>query len=295
MKKVLVLGASGMLGHRVFLDFQEKFETFGTLRGPTKEFEKFGQFKNLLTGVDAFDQSCLQQAFETAQPDYVVNCVGGIKQHKEMPASEMIEVNSVLPWRLSELASQYKSRLIQISTDCVFDGVKGFYTENDTPNATDVYGRSKFLGEIADRDHVLTLRTSIIGRELKNGLSLVEWFLSQDRGAKIKGFSEAIYSGFPTHTMARIIAEVIEKKDFIHGLYNISSEPINKFELLQKINKQFEKEIEITPVDSPKINRALVSQKVWEKLQMEISLNWDDLIEDLKIDFEKYESLKSLR
>jgi dTDP-4-dehydrorhamnose reductase len=217
----------------------------------------------------------------------IINAVGIIKQ---LPSSKNVvktlSINSIFPHKLVEVADRYSAKLIQISTDCVFDGEKGNYTEEDVSNATDVYGKSKNLGEIVGAN-CLTLRTSIIGRELQTSHSLVEWFLSS-RGKKIKGFSNAIYSGFPTIVLADIIADLIHNHKDLAGLYHVSSEPINKLELLKLLNKAYRAEVEIKPFDDFRIDRSLDSSKFRQETGFSPA-SWEKMIERMANDPTPYQ------
>ncbi len=205
-------------------------------------------------------------------------------------AVKTLELNAVFPHRLAELAEQCGARLINISTDCVFDGVNGNYTENDLPNAQDLYGKSKSLGEVTG-EKCLTLRTSIIGRELKTQHSLVEWFLSNE-GKSVKGFTNAIYSGFPTVVLADIIERLISEFPQMHGLYQVSSEPINKFDLLQLIREAYRADIKIEPDADFKIDRSLNGTKFKEATGM-IFPDWQTMIRRMADDNAPYQKRAS--
>ena len=169
-----------------------------------------------------------------------------------------IPVNAVLPHRLARLCALAGARLIHLSTDCVFAGDKGMYREDDLPDAQDVYGRTKLLGEV-DYPHALTLRTSIIGHELASHHSLVCWFLSQH--GPVRGYSQAIFSGLPTVEIARVIDKYVLDRPELHGLYHLSAEPIDKLSLLQLVAKTYGKENEITEDRSMVIDRSLDSTR----------------------------------
>lgn len=260
--KVLVIGASGMLGHKLVQAWNERFEVWTTLKGHFKDYEKYGIFdkKRTLDLIDAEKFETVEKALLEIRPQVIFNAVGIIKQ---VPTSKNViktlTINSIFPHRLAETTEKINARLINISTDCVFDGDKGNYTEDDVSNAVEVYGKSKNLGEVTG-ENCLTLRTSIIGRELQTSHSLVEWFLS-NRGKKVKGYVNAIYSGFPTLVLADIFADLIENQPDLNGLYHVSAEPINKFELLQLINEAYQADIEIEPFTDFLIDRSLDSTK----------------------------------
>jgi dTDP-4-dehydrorhamnose reductase len=211
-KKVLILGGTGMLGHLLlrYLSTSSDYDVYATARNLAGLESIFPE--NLLVrfrpdSVDANYFDSVIRALASIQPNIVINCIGIIKQLAE--ASDpltAITVNALLPHRISLISRTAGARVIHISTDCVFDGKKGMYAENDQPNADDLYGRTKFLGEVS-YPHCVTLRTSIIGHELKGGYGLIEWFLAQTQ--KIRGFRKAVYSGFPTFELARIIHDYI--------------------------------------------------------------------------------------
>lgn len=259
---VLIFGGNGMLGHQLLSVLGKRHEVWSTVRGAFSSVEHYGVFDETRTicGVKAESTDSVRNAIEIAKPDVVINAVGIIKQ---LPSSKdvitTLTVNSIFPHRLAEMSGELGFRLITVSTDCVFDGAKGNYSEDDVPNATDLYGKSKNLGEVAT-GNCLTLRTSIIGRELGSAHSLVEWFMSE-RGKTVKGFVNAIYSGFPTVVFADIIADLIENHPGLSGLYHVSSEPINKFDLLTLIKDEYHLDIEIERYEDFKIDRSLDSTR----------------------------------
>ncbi len=260
--RVLVVGGGGMLGHKLVQVFERNFDVFTTLRERTGDYCQFGIFNPAKTfdGIDIEDITGVEAIFEKIRPDVVVNAVGLIKQ---LPNSadivETLNVNSIFPHRLAQIAAKYGSRLICISTDCVFSGAKGNYTEQDVPDALDLYGISKRLGEITS-DRCLTIRTSIIGRELMTEHSLVEWFLA-NTGRTIKGYTNAVFSGFPTLALAEILARVIRDHPDLTGLYNVSSDPITKYDLLRLFKTAYNIDIEIERSDEVKIDRSLNSTR----------------------------------
>ncbi len=224
----------------------------------------------------------LKEKIKQIEPDVVVNAVGIIKQ---VPLAKNVIntllINSIFPHQLSELAEEFEFRLINISTDCVFSGEKGNYSESDLADAQDLYGKSKHLGEVVT-GNCLTLRTSIIGRELETSHSLVEWFLS-NRGESVKGFVNAIYTGFPTIVLADIMSNLIENHPDLCGLYHVSSEPINKLNLLRLINEAYQAKIEIEPFEDFIIDRSLNSQKFKEATGFEPT-NWIEMIKKMAAD-----------
>ena len=255
-----------MLGHKLVQEWKNKFDVWTTLKGNIEQYKRFGIFdpKKTLGQIDVENFETVEKAIERVQPEVIFNAVGIIKQlESSKNVIKTLTINSIFPHRLAEIAEKNGSRLINISTDCVFDGKKGNYREDDISNATDVYGKSKNLGEVVE-GNCLTLRTSIIGRELQTNHSLVEWFLS-NRGGRAKGFVNAVYSGFPTIVLAGIIADLIANHKDLSGLYHVSSEPINKYELLELINEAYQADVEIEPFEDFRIDRSLDSTKFREK------------------------------
>ncbi len=278
-----------MLGHKLVQEWKVRFDLWTTLKGRFEDYERFGIFdKEKTIGlVDAEKFETVESAVKKVQPEVIFNAVGIIKQlESSKNVIKTLTINSIFPHRLAELAEKCNSRLINISTDCVFDGKKGNYIEEDISNATDVYGKSKNLGEIV-HENCLTLRTSIIGRELYTNHSLVEWFLS-NRGTKVKGFLNAVYSGFPTIVLAGIIADLIEKRKDLSGLYHVSAEPINKYELLKLINEAYEARIEIEPFEDFRIDRSLDSTKFKNETGFQTA-SWREMIKLMADDRTPYD------
>ena len=281
-EKVLILGVTGMLGHTLFFQLIQKddLEVYGTARsmgGVERAFSK-KMLENIRLGVDAQNFDTIIRAVASVQPDIVINCVGLIKQAPiaKDPFSA-ITVNAQLPHRVSLVCKTAGARMIHFSTDCAFDGKKGKYTEQDPSDAKDLYGRTKYLGEVA-YPYCVTLRTSIIGHELKGKRALLEWFLSQDRG--VKGFRKAIYTGFPTVEMARIIHEYVIPNPQLTGLYHVSSEPISKYDLLKLIAEKYGKQIEIQPYDEFYCDRSLDST-LFRKKTGYVPPSWSTLVEKM--------------
>lgn len=258
--RLLVLGATGLLGHTVFqtLNQSKDFEVIGTVRSEDQK-SAFGISiqSQLLGGIDVANESILTEVFEKVKPDQVINCIGYTK-HQPYDSMAHMALNSVLPHRLLDLSNQFNSRLIHISTDCVFSGRRGNYQESDIPDADDVYGRSKILGEVFDSNSI-TLRTSIIGHELLTNYSLLNWFLAQNDSCE--GYRNAIFSGLPTVIFSEIIRDLVIPNAQLTGLFHVSASPINKFDLLTLIAKIYRKKILIKPNDEIKIDRSLNSKK----------------------------------
>jgi dTDP-4-dehydrorhamnose reductase len=285
--KILIVGATGMLGYSLFCNLSDysQYEVYGTVRSILSKETFFNNYmENIVMNVDVTNEASLVDVLSKIRPEVVINCVGLIKQHdvsKQHIAA--IEINSLLPHKLAHLCDSYSAKLIHFSTDCVFNGESGLYKESDVPNASDLYGKSKCLGEVSYGSH-LTLRTSIIGHELNLAVSLVDWFLSQ-KGA-INGYSNAIFSGLPTCYIAQLLAEKILPKHDLNGLYHLSVEPIDKLTLLEIIAKAYGKDIEINKYEKLVIDRSLDSSILREKIGLKIP-SWVQLIECMHADYLK--------
>ena len=256
--KVLVFGASGMIGSAMFrvLSKQKDWQVWGTLRSEDgKRFFEPAIAGNLLVGVDVDKHDALVRVFAQIRPDVVVNCIGLTKHHKEADDPLLaIPINALLPHRMAELCALAGARLVHISTDCIFSGAKGGYTEADPADANDVYGKAKFLGEV-NYPHAVTLRTSTIGHELQTRYGLLEWFLSQQK--QCKGFSRAIFSGLPNTVFAQLVRDIVIPRPDLSGLYHVGASPIGKYDLLRLIADVYEKKINITLDDQFVIDRSL--------------------------------------
>lgn len=279
--RVLVLGATGMLGSTLFrtLSADQNLVTFGTMRDVSTTLYFAPELHELLIpNIHLEGEMGLLTAFSIAQPDIVINCIGIIKQ---LPNShdhlESLEINASLPHRLAKYCSIVGARLVHFSTDCVFSGQQGQYKEDDFSDAYDLYGRTKFLGEV-DYENTLTLRTSIIGHELSSNKSLIDWFLSQT--GEIKGFKKAIFSGLPTIEVARIVRELVIPDPELRGLYHLSVDPINKYDLLCLVAEVYNKDIKIIPNEMLVIDRSLNSDSFRERTGFSPK-PWQDLIKDM--------------
>lgn len=291
--KILIFGGTGMLGHKLYQVLGEHFDVFATIRRNYDDAERYGIFAKdrIVEHVDVTEHDSIRRVLDAVRPNVVINAVGVIKQ---LPSStdviSTLIVNSIFPQQLAMFASEYGFRLICISTDCVFDGEKGNYTESDTPNALDLYGQSKHWGEVSGKN-CLTLRTSIIGRDLGTSHSLADWFLS-NRNGKVKGFRNAIYSGFPTVVFADIIRDLIAKYPEMAGLYHVSSVAINKFDLLTLLNSAYKANVKIEPFDDLKIDRSLNSDQFREATGY-VPPDWPTMIELMAADATPYDTWKT--
>lgn len=216
---------------------------------------------------------------EKIKPVVVINCIGVIKQRSE--ASEVlatVPLNTLLPHQLHSASARVGSKFIHYSTDCVFSGTRGNYTEDDTPDAVDVYGLSKYLGEVVGAG-ALTLRTSIIGHELSSNRSLLNWFLSQE--GQVRGFTDAYFSGLPTNEVARITLDIIKRYPGLSGLYHLASEKISKYDLLTRINTVYGKNLDIIADDKLKIDRSLNANRLTAEINYQ-PRSWSELIAEMK-------------
>ena len=281
-EKILIIGVTGMLGHTLFtaLSTQKNREVSATARSREGLSRWFSPelTKQIHPNTDADNFDSVLRVMADVKPAVVVNCVGIVKQ---LPAAKdplvSIALNSLFPHRLALACKAVGARMIHISTDCVFSGAKGRYTEKDPSDADDLYGKTKFLGEVA-YPHCVTLRTSIIGHELKGKYGLVEWFLSQE--GKVQGYTHAVYSGFPTVEIARIISDYVVPNAGLHGLFQVSSEPISKMELLKLVAKQYNKRVELVPFDDFRSDRSLDSGN-FRKVTGYVPPSWPALVENM--------------
>jgi dTDP-4-dehydrorhamnose reductase len=260
--KVMVLGVTGMLGNAIFrvLSNSQSLNVCATARSEgARRYFTHELAGKIITGVDVENHDSLVRTFVSTKPDVVVNCIGLVKQLADAnDPLQAVPINTLLPHRLAALCNAVGARLIHISTDCVFSGSKGNYLESDFPDAYDLYGRSKFLGEV-DYSNAITLRTSIIGHELSGHRSLVGWFLAQQ--GNVKGFTRAIFSGLPTVELASVVRDFVLTRPAMKGLYHVAAKPINKFDLLQLVSREYGKEIEIVPSEQLVIDRSLNAEK----------------------------------
>jgi len=288
--RALILGGNGMLGHRLCQVLSVRMETWATFRDNPAKYEQYNFIsqQRALGGVHVEDVASVRGALESVQPDAVVNCIGIVKQRDEArQAIPSIQVNALFPHQLADLCQEYDARLVQISTDCVFSGLRGGYTEADVPDPVDLYGRSKLLGEL-NRPGCLTLRTSIIGWQLNTFSSLLSWF-SQQRGQRIKGYQRAIYSGFSTQVLAGLISDLIETRPDLSGLYQVASEPISKYDLLVALRDKLGwDDIQIEADDNFYCDRSLVGTRFsvatgWK------APGWDEMLSGLAEEWPMYQ------
>ncbi len=280
--KVLILGVTGMLGSTVFRMLQQdkSIRVYGTLRNVSgTDYFPVASQTSLLANVDVLDNDSLIAVMTAIKPDLVINCIGLIKQYADVNDPLIaLPINAMFPHRLANLCLLTNARLIHISTDCVFSGRKGMYTEDDVSDAEDLYGKSKYIGELHDLPHAVTLRTSIIGHELNSNTSLVDWFLSQT--GQVKGYKKAIFSGLSTIELAKVIRDFVIPNVNLHGLHHISVEPIDKYSLLNLIADVYGKKIDIEADEKIQIDRSLDSTK-FRQATGYVPPSWPQLIEKM--------------
>lgn len=278
--KILILGGSGMMGHQLFKYLSLNHNVRVTLRQPIEFYQQHKIFtpENAYSGIDIRAIDSIEQVLADFHPDAVLNMIGIVKQRdiakKAIPS---IEVNSLFPHQLAAVCGCLGKRLIQMSTDCVFSGNKGNYCEEDLPDPIDLYGRTKLLGEL-QQDKTLTLRSSIIGPELTEKKGLLEWFLAQK--GKISGYKKAIFSGFTTLEMSRIIENLLLNFPDANGLYHVSSYPISKYDLLVLLRDKLNLDLEIAADDMYVCDRSLDSTRFQQEFAY-VPPTWETMIDEL--------------
>lgn len=279
--RILILGGTGMLGHTLWEGFSGRFpDTYTTIRKNRNRYEAGGLFNssNVIDSVDVSDFSELTGVMKYVRPDFILNCIGITKRREESDeAIHAIKLNALLPHKLVEWGKKNSAKVINFSTDCVFDGKHGSYTEESPTNATDLYGKTKALGEIKGKN-ALTLRSSFIGAELGAGTELLEWFLSQT--GTVQGFKNAIYTGFTTLELSRIVENILVHYPRANGIYNISSEPISKFDLLMLIKEKMSLDVDVIPDTTFRCDRSLDS-RMFRKEFNYTPPTWETMIDEL--------------
>jgi len=283
--RILILGATGMLGHKLWQRLSHRFDdVHATMRAARAAYAYCGLFDSprIVEGVDATDFGALARVLDTIAPQTIVNCIAVTKRREATDdALASIELNAALPHRLAAWAAKHGARVIHFSTDCVFDGKSGGYTEASPTNAEDIYGKTKALGEI-EGPHALTLRTSFIGRELGRGTELLEWFLAQ-RGQRIRGYSNALYTGVSTPWMADRVGDLIEHHPTLSGLWQVASPVISKFDLLGLARKAYNLPVEIDADDSVVVRRNLDGSRFARTTGI-VTPDWQTMMHDLAAD-----------
>lgn len=284
--KILILGGNGMIGHKMYQTISKIHkDTWVTLRKSLTSYS-YSEIYNpekVIDNIDLINFQTISNQLNKINPDIVVNACGiTIRRGIETLKSNSIILNSALPHFLNEWVTSNNKRLIHFSTDCVFTGTKGDYLDNDNKDAYDLYGSTKSMGEVIDSKYAITLRGSMIGSELENKTELFEWFLKQ-KNKKIKGFNKVIYSGITTTKMAEIVLKLIDQFPNLSGVYNISSKPISKFELLKLWNNLFDINANIEIDNSYTSNKNLISDNFYRTISME-QPDWVELSSQLNID-----------
>ena len=287
--KILILGADGMIGHKMAQSLSH-FDLYLNSRSHSNYLQEY--FPNsTLSNFDFLNQK-IEDLLEKTSPDYIINAVGITIRRGASDNYETIFLNSQLPKKIDFWCKENKKKQIHFSTDCVFSGDKGNYNDLDLPDARDDYGKSKGEGEI-NSNRTITIRSSMIGKEIYNKTELLEWVIS-NKNKKIKGFDNAIYSGVTTVWMSKTVNEIIKNYPDLFGIYNISSPPISKYELITKINTYFKLNIEIERDSSYYSNKSLNSNKFFSETKFK-KPNWNEMLSDLYLDCEKNKILYSIR
>lgn len=285
-ERVLILGGSGMFGHRAWLEFRARFDTWVTLR-KTVGMPSIFNDPRVLAPVEATRLETVERCFSIAKPTVVLNCIGVVKQLASAKDPVIaLTLNSLFPHQVAGFCRLAGARLIHLSTDCVFSGRKGMYTEDDLPDPEDLYGRTKLLGEVTTGG-ALTVRSSIIGREISATTGLAEWLLSQRHG-RVQGYTRAIFSGLTTPAMARVLADVVEHHPRLTGLYHVAADPISKFDLLCRLNEQFRAGLTVEPSDAVQIDHSLSGRRFLEATRMVVP-SWEAMIAAVAGDSTPYE------
>ena len=281
--KILILGSGGLIGNTMTRYFFENtnHEVFGMLRDESKlSFFKDEFYNNLFINKDIFDYCLLEKTIKNFSPNFIINCIGitnKINNNSKILNIDYMEINALFPRMLLNICKKNNIKLIQFSSDCVFSGKRGFYSENDYPDPLDIYGKSKFLGEL-DNDECITIRKSAIGHEINSKNGLLEWFLAQNQS--VNGYRNAIFSGLTVLELSKIISSYIIPNPNLKGIFHIASEPISKYNLLKIIAKEYQKDIKVLPNDTLKIDRSL-NASFFNKLTGYKPKSWLKLIESM--------------
>ena len=274
--KILILGSTGILGKTLFFYLKSKKIKFSCISRKKKDSLYLKNFKNI---------SKLKKMICAEKPTHLINCLGVTKFNKSYNLKKETKfINTLFPKKLAKFCLKKEIYFIHISTDCVFSGKKGNYSETSKKDASDLYGKTKALGEVKNK-YCSTIRTSFIGPETKTKKSLLNWFLSKK---KVYGYDQAFFSGLTSLELSKIIYNffLIKKKHF-NKIINVGGYKISKFLLLSKINKVFEKKILIIKSPKFKINRSLNSLKFQKTSGYKIK-NWNKMLFELKLFMEKY-------
>lgn len=280
-----------MLGHKLVQVLGSRMETWATVRAAELSDATAAVLdpSRTVTGVSVEDLASVDEALALSGALVAINAIGIVKQATDVDDVSMVRVNALFPHELAKLCRSRRVRFIHISTDCVFSGARGAYAERDVPDAVDLYGRSKLLGEVT-RPGALTLRTSIVGRELRGRLGLLEWFLGE-RGGSVRGYSRTVFSGLSTAALAGLVGDVIERHPDLDGLWHAGAEPIDKLSLLSMLRDALGAAIEIEPDAGPQIDRSLDSSRLREAVGWEPP-SWQEMVAGLAADDTPYDVLR---
>ncbi len=280
VSRILVVGASGMLGHEAVRVLAPDFEVWGACRNPAELPDLGVPAERMLGGLDATDSASAYAFVERVKPDFVLNAVGIVKQRPDAKAAiPSIEVNSLWPHVLADACERGGARMAHVGTDCVFSGLRGGYTETDVPDAFDMYGRSKLLGEVIDRDNTVTLRTSLIGWQIGAATGLLGWF-DAHRHEHLKGFTRAVFSGLTTQEFTKVIRDMVMPDVSLKGLWHLSADPIDKYTLLTKASEKLGWDVDLTPSDELVIDRSLDSTRFRQRTGW-TPPSWDEMLAEL--------------
>jgi dTDP-4-dehydrorhamnose reductase len=284
-----------MLGHKIVQQLSARFEVVGVARSLDAQMCRFSELTGarIVGGLFVDDDRHMMGMLAEESPDVVINCVGVVKQRGlRTTLDELVQVNALFPHELSRQCAALGARLIHVSTDCVFSGVRGNYEEPDRADPVDSYGMSKLLGEV-HAPHVVTIRTSMIGRELRGLYSLLEWLLRHGHDRRVPGFSSAVFSGLTNLALAREIGRLIADHPQISGLFHISADPINKYQLLLMLKEAFCLPVEVYPDPQTVLDRSLRSDSYRAATGFQ-PMSWKAMVEELAVDATPYAELQDL-
>ena len=283
-----------MLGHKLYQVLRDRCEVHATFRRFDARLGRTGVFDSahVIDGIDAWDMPSIRRVVSEIRPDWVLNCIGIIKQLDEAKdAKASIYVNALFPHLVCECAAETGGRVVQISTDCVFSGKKGDYVEGDLSDAEDLYGKTKYLGE-ATYDHAVTMRTSIVGRDLFSDLSLIDWFLSQS-GKHVRGYTNAFFTGVSTQVLSEEIWRLITQCPHLNGLYHVSASKISKFDLLSIVNRVFHAGVTLEAFDGVRCDRSLRSERYREQTRF-VPPSWEEMVAEMANDTTPYNRFRGM-
>ena len=282
--RILVIGASGMLGHEAIRVLAPDFEVWGACRNPSVLPDLGIPAERILGGLDASDADAAVDLIDRVKPDLVINAAGIVKQRAAAKdAVPSITINSLWPHVLADACERFGARMVHVSTDCVFSGSSGHYRESHVPDAFDLYGRSKLLGEVTDRDNVVTLRTSIIGWQIGEPTGLVGWFAAH-RNEPLQGFTQAVFSGLTTRALTEVVRDVVIPDATLAGMWHVSADPIDKYTLLTMLAEQLHWNVDLTPSDDLVIDRSLDSSLFRERTGW-MPPTWESMLAGLAAEY----------